>query len=132
MHYELHLKVFLPFRKGVDFGARNFTVDGNLRLHLLCRQATNVLMLHAKGLRIDHEKTAIWEEDGVGREGTKVIGTKELTTGRNDLLELKLDRQLLPGRRYILEMGYRANIQRHAQEGGLFQSNYLADGNEKR
>jgi len=34
-------------------------------------------------------------------EGPRIIGWKELA-GRNDLLEMRLDRALLPGRNYIL------------------------------
>jgi hypothetical protein len=131
VHYDLHLKVFLPYRRGVNFGERNFTVDGILRLQLLCRQSTNVLLLHARALRIDHDKTAIWAEGRVGREGPRVIGSKEMA-GRNDLLELRLDRALLPGRSYILEMGYQANIQKNGIDGGLYQSSYLAEDGEKR
>ena len=130
VHYELHLKVYWPYRKGIDFGERNWTVDGNLRLHLLCRQATNVLLLHAKGLNVDHEKTAVWSEGRVGTAGPRVIGSMELA-GRNDLLELRLDRALLPGRTYILEMSYRAGIQKSSTEGGLFLSGYKTENGEQ-
>nr|CAD2167432.1 unnamed protein product [Meloidogyne enterolobii] len=129
IHYELHLKIYLPYKKGIDYGERNFTFDGNLRLHLLCRQTTNVLLLHSKSLEIDYDKATIWMGGGTIRlEGPRIIGWKELA-GRNDLLEMRLDRALLPGRNYILELGYKAKIGKNSQEGGLYQSHYLNGAN---
>ncbi|CAK5081502.1 unnamed protein product [Meloidogyne enterolobii] len=61
-------------------------------------------------------------------EGPRIIGWKELA-GRNDLLEMRLDRALLPGRNYILELGYKAKIGKNSQEGGLYQSHYLNGAN---
>uniref|UniRef100_A0A914NRX7 Aminopeptidase N-like N-terminal domain-containing protein n=1 Tax=Meloidogyne incognita TaxID=6306 RepID=A0A914NRX7_MELIC len=84
IHYELHLKTYLPYKKGIDYGEKNFTFDGNLRLHLLCRQTTNVLLLHSKSLEIDYDKATIWMGGGTIRlEGPRIIGWKELA-GRND------------------------------------------------
>uniref|UniRef100_A0A915NTH6 Aminopeptidase n=1 Tax=Meloidogyne floridensis TaxID=298350 RepID=A0A915NTH6_9BILA len=129
IHYELHFKIYLPYKNGIDYGERNFTFDGNLRLHLLCRQTTNVLLLHSKSLEIDYDKATIWMGGGTIRlEGPRIIGWKELA-GRNDLLEMRLDRALLPGRNYILELGYKAKIGKNSQEGGLYQSHYLNEAN---
>uniref|UniRef100_A0A914MU83 Aminopeptidase n=1 Tax=Meloidogyne incognita TaxID=6306 RepID=A0A914MU83_MELIC len=129
IHYELHLKTYLPYKNGIDYGEKNFTFDGNLRLHLLCRQTTNVLLLHSKSLEIDYDKATIWMVGGTIRlEGPRIIGWKELA-GRNDLLEMRLDRALLPGRNYILELGYKAKIGKNSQEGGLYQSHYLNGAN---
>ncbi|CAK5081156.1 unnamed protein product [Meloidogyne enterolobii] len=128
IHYELHLKIYLPYKNGIDYVDRNFTFDGNLRLHLLCRQTTNVLLLHSKSLEIDYDKATIWMGGGTTRlEGPRIIGWKELA-GRNDLLEMRLDRALLPGRNYIL-LGYKAKIGKNSQEGGLYQSHYLNGAN---
>lgn len=106
VHYELHLKVYLPFRPSqLDFGPQNFTVDGNLRLLLLCRAATNILTLHAKALDIEHAKTAIWEEESrAGGSVPRVVGWRELAGG-NDLLELRLDKAICQGGERALEGG---------------------------
>ncbi|KAI3419126.1 hypothetical protein GPALN_006887 [Globodera pallida] len=130
IHYELHLKVYLPYRPAqLDFGTNNMTVDGHLRLLLLCRAPTDVLMMHAKALSIEHAKTAIWPDE-MRQPGPRVIGCKELAGG-NDLLELKLDKALLPGRNYVLEMDYKAKIGK-AHEGGLYGGSYTSEDGEIR
>ncbi|KAF7637818.1 hypothetical protein Mgra_00002792 [Meloidogyne graminicola] len=107
-------EIYLPYKKGIDFGDKNFSFNGNLRLNLICRQTTNIILLHSKLLKIDYDKMLIWMENRI--EGPKIINWKELD-GRNDLLEIRLDRALLPGRNYILEISYKSKIGNNPQEG---------------
>ncbi|KAL3100685.1 hypothetical protein niasHT_020964 [Heterodera trifolii] len=131
IHYELHLKVYLPFRSSLfNFGTKNLSVDGNLRLLLLCRAPTDVLMLHAKALSLEHAKMGTWPDEMRQLTGPRVTEWRELAGG-NDLVELKLDKALLPGRKYLLEINYKAKIGK-AHEGGLFWGSYTGEDGEIR
>ncbi|CAJ0929496.1 unnamed protein product, partial [Mesorhabditis belari] len=46
-HYEINLKVFLPYRPGVDYGKRNFTFDGFVKIIFRCETPNRKILLHS-------------------------------------------------------------------------------------
>ncbi|CAJ0606589.1 unnamed protein product [Cylicocyclus nassatus] len=62
LSYELVLKIYLPFY--VDFPKeKNLTVDGEVRINMLVRESTNVIVLNQAGISIEKEKCSVYSHD---------------------------------------------------------------------
>ncbi|CAJ0606591.1 unnamed protein product [Cylicocyclus nassatus] len=60
--YELVIKIYLPFY--VDFPKeKNLTVDGEVRINMLVRESTNVIVLNQAGISIEKEKCSVFSHD---------------------------------------------------------------------
>ncbi|KAI1707703.1 peptidase family m1 domain-containing protein [Ditylenchus destructor] len=128
--YNLDLDVYLPYRYNLDFGSKNFTIDG--RLHMIFRcdgPKVDTVRLHAMNLTLDWKSLKVMDMDnGTQREvEIKTFEHSEATT----ILKLVLKDQLENGRNYSLSIRYSAKVNSRAEDCGMFRSFYFV-GQEKR
>lgn len=113
--YELELRVNLPYHRSLSFGEKNWTVDGSVRIHLTCLNATTMLKLHAKELVIRPVRLL-----GDGGEELRIVPPPQVNS-LIDILHIELVEPLVEGRNYTLEANYTAQV-KTALEGGLYRS----------
>ncbi|RCN49753.1 peptidase family M1 [Ancylostoma caninum] len=119
--YQVQLKLYLPWRPGVTFGALDFTLDGMTRMEFSVRQATRRIQLNIKHLNI----TAVRLYNG-----TEEIHVDEISEDFPQLLDIFSSTDLLPEHNYSLTLEFRAKIN-NPKYAGIFTAPYK-HGSENR
>ncbi|KAI1712569.1 peptidase family m1 domain-containing protein [Ditylenchus destructor] len=128
--YNLELDVYLPYRNNLDFGPKNFTIDGRLQMTFRCDgPKVDTIRLHAMNLTFDWKSLKVQDMgNGTPKEvEIKSFAHSEATT----ILKLVLRDQLENGRNYNLSIRYTAKVNSRVEDCGMFRSFYFV-GQEKR
>lgn len=131
VHYDLRLQVFLPYRKGFDFGTYNFTTRGDVQIRIVCLQATDQIVLNAKNLTFEKTDILVW--DGTDNGTIAVLAVNRYQHERDDILmvELILSCKLYPGHDYYVSVKYYGAIS-DVWTGGLFRTEYDDNHGQRR
>ncbi|GIZ03224.1 thyrotropin-releasing hormone-degrading ectoenzyme [Caerostris extrusa] len=117
-HYNLTLQLFM-------LPKYNFTTRGNVEIFIECIEPTEVIILHARDLKVESASVALLNETAENKWLYNT--TVELDTERQ-LLLIHLNDTLEPKSRYILDIGFYGIINNLSV--GLYRSGYIAqDGN---
>jgi hypothetical protein len=117
--YRLDLKLYLPYRDSIDYGNRNFTFAGSLRMEFRCLQTTDRFRLNAKQLLIDESSAQIDRNISI-----RSIGYFD----RFEMIEIQLDNTLTIGEIYIFSVSFSGHIANDTL-AGLYRSKYDRTGN---
>ncbi|GIY61314.1 thyrotropin-releasing hormone-degrading ectoenzyme [Caerostris darwini] len=117
-HYNLTLQLFM-------LPKYNFTTRGNVEIFIECIEPTEVIILHARDLKVESASVALLNETTENKWLNNT--TVELDTERQ-LLLIHLNDTLESKSRYILDIGFYGIINNLSV--GLYRSGYIAqDGN---
>ncbi|VDO69971.1 unnamed protein product [Haemonchus placei] len=99
--YKVLLKIYLPWRPGVTFGALDFTMDGKTSmeftvLYTMRRIQLNVKQLNVTSVRLFH--------------GIEEVDIDKISEEYPQLLDVFASTDLLPGHNYSLTLEFKGNI----------------------
>uniref|UniRef100_A0A8R1DP43 Aminopeptidase N-like N-terminal domain-containing protein n=1 Tax=Caenorhabditis japonica TaxID=281687 RepID=A0A8R1DP43_CAEJA len=120
--YEVRLKLFLPWRSNVTFGADNFAVEGHVRVHFTSGGGSRIL-LHSDSEQHIGECVV---RDEFGRE----IAVKHVGRGFTQVLDLHLAADMIHGMNYTLDLAFREYISQTKPQG-LFAAPYPSGNDTK-
>ncbi|WKY10995.1 hypothetical protein Q1695_002945 [Nippostrongylus brasiliensis] len=112
--YQIQLKVYLPWRPGVTFGALDFTMDGVTRMEFTVRRPLRRLQLHVKELNITSVKVY---------NGIEELNVDEISEENPQLLDIFMTNQLMTGHNYSVIIDFRAKIN-NPKFAGIFSAPY--------
>ncbi|EGT55372.1 hypothetical protein CAEBREN_15778 [Caenorhabditis brenneri] len=120
--YEVKLKLFIPWKPSVNYGADNFIVEGHVRVHFVSGGGSRVL-LHSDSEQHVGECVV---RDEFGRE----IFVKHVGRGFPQILDLHLATDMIHGMNYTLDVAFRRHMELETA-AGLFAVPYTYE-NETR
>ncbi|KAK3602015.1 hypothetical protein CHS0354_027018 [Potamilus streckersoni] len=82
---------------------KNFTFDGFVRIHIICRDAESSVTLHSNKLNIDESSIQFLWESGTG-EGPNFVSLS--FDEERQFLIIQLDRSMVEGENYSLQMNF--------------------------
>ncbi|VDM24538.1 unnamed protein product [Toxocara canis] len=124
--YTLKLQLFLPYREVFDFGIRNYTTEGDLRIDFKCIESNDRIVLNAKHINIDASSILIVND--VNRSiSFAAINTYRYEPDDIYAIEFRLDSFLIAGNSYSVYLKYHGRIG-DVWAGGLYKADYDIDG----
>ena len=125
IHYNLHLQVFLPFNQFETNRLDAFTTAGTVAIEVQCITRTDVIILHAWNLTIQHSRIQV--SDAIHREIS--VERSHVDDLRNFLI-IQLAEPLIVGQIYRVEIKFAGDIIEETQ--GLYRSKYTLDNGDTR
>lgn len=124
--YTLRLQLFLPYRMVLDYGTKNYTTEGDLRIDFNCVQSNDRVVLNAKHINIDSSTILLLDSSN------RSISIVDINTYRYEpddihVVEFLLDSFLLQGSCYSMYLRYHGRIG-DVWAGGLYKADYDIDG----
>lgn len=123
--YKLQIKAYLPYRQIYDFGTKNFTIEGAVRIDFTCLKNDNKIILNAKELQL---RLADVRVSNHRNEEIRVLSGKQYIQERDDIhiIEFILDETFESGYNYSIDITY-TGIIGDSWAGGLYKTNYETD-----
>ncbi|KAK6026048.1 peptidase family M1, partial [Ostertagia ostertagi] len=118
--YQIQLKVYLPWRPGVTFGALDFTMDGKTQMEFTVLRATRRIQLNIKQLNITSVRVYRALEE---------IHVDEISEDYPQLLDIFTTMDLQPGHHYRLVIKFKTNIN-NPRFAGVFVAPYPTKRNK--
>ncbi|XGW03214.1 hypothetical protein V3C99_014873 [Haemonchus contortus] len=119
--YQVLLKIYLPWRPGITFGALDFTMDGKTSMTFTVLYTMRRIQLNVKQLNI----TSVLLFHGV-----EEIQIDKILEEYPQLLDVYASTDLLPGHNYSLALEFKGNIN-NPRYAGIFVAPYR-HGSENR
>ncbi|XP_064628757.1 endoplasmic reticulum aminopeptidase 1-like [Lineus longissimus] len=121
----------IPFHYNIDFQPDIYTLDefdfhlkGNVSIKMECREATNKIVLHSKGITLANSSIAFGES---GQDSTGWVDYWS-EDADFDFLIIHLNFWTTPGREYQLSMSYSTRLEINLM--GMYYSSYYTDMGE--
>ncbi|PIO67680.1 hypothetical protein TELCIR_10560 [Teladorsagia circumcincta] len=119
--YQIQLKVYLPWRPGVTYGALDFTMDGKTQMEFTVLRVTRRIQLNIKQLNITSVRVYRALEE---------IHVDEISEDYPQLLDIFTSTDLQPGHDYGLVIKFKTSIN-NPRFAGVFVAPYR-HGSESR
>ncbi|TKR86692.1 hypothetical protein L596_011231 [Steinernema carpocapsae] len=126
IHYDVTIKVFLPYKEGLSYGDLNNTIKGNAKIRLRCQKENSVIVFHVKNLIVHHDSVRIF--DAVRRNAIEV--GKLIPRPEAEWIEIHTKQKFRSGGEYLVLFDYSAKLGGSVQ-GGLYRSSYVENGKRK-
>lgn len=126
LHYNLNLQIFLPYHKELNFNERNFSIYGNVAIHIICLHQTNRIILNAKNLNFNENDINVEDSDN---KTIPLIGLYRYQHEMDDIhvVEIVLRHALLFDHDYMIYIKYQGVIN-DVWTGGLYRTQYDING----
>ncbi|XP_059490156.1 uncharacterized protein LOC132205229 [Neocloeon triangulifer] len=123
--YEIHL---IPYMEET-LPPKNFTFDGQVRIQVTAKEATNMIRMHANDMTVMKETVVVTNDDtGDAVLVNDVTMTEPIADDRH-FLDILLGSELEVDGNYTIEISFVGKLNDDLE--GFYRSNYFEDGVEK-
>ncbi|EJD74474.1 peptidase family M1 containing protein [Loa loa] len=126
LHYDLKLQIYLPYREGLNFNERNFSIHADVAIRVICLHATDRIILNAKSLKFDESDV---EVQNSYNESMPLISINRYQHEVNNIhvVEIVLMQELDSGHDYMIYIRYQGIIN-DVWSGGFYKTQYNING----
>ena len=124
--YILDLRIYLPYKKDVNFGELNQAIAASVIIFFHCKEDTNRIVLNQNELLLDNSTVQLADQNT--KEGFSIFISK--IDNKAKIVEFTVEGMLRQGGNYTLYIKYGSRM-RPPSDGGIFLASYKI-GNETR
>lgn len=126
LHYNLKLQLFLPYREGLNFNERNFSIHANVAIRIICMRTTDRIILNAKNLKFNENDIKVQNNRNESL-ALSTINRYQYEVDDIHIVEIVLMHELRSGNDYVVYIRYQGVIN-DVWIGGLYKTQYNING----
>ncbi|MFH4973546.1 hypothetical protein AB6A40_000255 [Gnathostoma spinigerum] len=119
-HYDVNLKVYLPYQPYLDYGNQNYTLDGIVQIFVCCEKSTRQIVLNARSLIFDIMEVRVFDEYN---RSLAILSFNQYENRIISIVKLDMVEPLTAGMNYMLFMKYHGTVG-DVWSGGMFRAFY--------